>query len=134
MRTPRQANHWSQFLGRIAGARSGDKGGNVNVGLWARAAAQYEWLRRELTVKAFRALLPEASPLPVHRYELPNLRALNFVIEGILAPGVAATTRPDAQAKGLGEYLRSRTVLVPESLLQSQFGLAGAGSSLVLDT
>jgi hypothetical protein len=121
-------------LGRIAGARSGDKGGNANVGLWARTEAQYEWMHGELTVEAFRALLPEASSLAVRRYELPNLRALNFVIEAILAPGVAATVRPDAQAKGLGEYLRSRTMLVPESLLQSQAGLAERGPSLALDT
>jgi hypothetical protein len=121
-------------LGRIAGARSGDKGGNANVGVWARTATEYEWLRRELTVEAVRALLPETSSLPVRRHELPNLRALNFVIEGILAPGVAATTRPDAQAKGMGEYLRSRTVLVPASLLQASPGSPGRDSSLALDT
>jgi hypothetical protein len=65
----------------------------------------------------FRTLLPEAAGLGVLRYELPNLRAVNFVVEGLLAPGVAATTRPDAQAKGLGEYLRSRTVSVPADLV-----------------
>ncbi len=67
-------------------------------------------------VARFRELLTEAARLGVERYELPNLRALNFVVAGLLAPGVAATTCPDAQAKGLGEYLRSRTVLVPEEL------------------
>jgi len=103
-------------LGRIAGARSGDKGGNANVGLWARSDEAYDWLRRELTVPRFRELLTEAAGLGVQRYELPNLRAINFVVEGLLAPGVAATTRPDAQAKGLGEYLRSRTVSVPAAL------------------
>jgi len=103
-------------LGRVAGARSGDKGGNANVGLWARSDEAYAWLRRELTVERFRELLTEAAALGVQRYELPNLRALNFVVEGLLAPGVAATTRPDAQAKGLGEYLRSRTVSVPAAL------------------
>ncbi len=65
----------------------------------------------------FRRLLPEAAGLGVLRYELPNLRAVNFVVEGLLAPGVAATTRPDAQAKGLGEYLRSRIVSVPADLV-----------------
>jgi hypothetical protein len=104
-------------LGRIAGARSGDKGGNANVGLWARTDGGYAWLRDELTVDLFRTLLPEAAGLGVLRYELPNLRAVNFVVEGLLAPGVAATTRPDAQAKGLGEYLRSRTVSVPADLV-----------------
>ena len=61
--------------------------------------------------------LPEAAGLEIRRYELPNLAALNFVIVGLLGRGVAASARPDPQAKGLGEYLRSRFVDVPESLL-----------------
>jgi hypothetical protein len=104
-------------LGRLCGARSGDKGGNANVGLWAVSPAAYAWLRRHLTVEAFRELLTEAADLQVDRYELPNLRALNFVVHGLLAPGVSATARPDPQAKGLGEYLRSRLVTVPADLL-----------------
>ena len=104
-------------LGRLCGARSGDKGGNANVGLWAVSPAAYAWLRRHLTVRRFRELLTEAADLPVDRYELPNLLALNFVVHGLLAPGVSATTRPDPQAKGLGEYLRSRFVTVPADLL-----------------
>ena len=104
-------------LGRLCGARSGDKGGNANVGLWAVSPAAYAWLRRHLTVGRFRELLTEAADLQVDRYELPNLLALNFVVHGLLAPGVSATTRPDPQAKGLGEYLRSRFVTVPAGLL-----------------
>ena len=104
-------------LGRLCGARSGDKGGNANVGLWAVSPAAYAWLRRHLTVGRLRELLTEAADLPVDRYELPNLLALNFVVHGLLAPGVSATTRPDPQAKGLGEYLRSRFVTVPADLL-----------------
>jgi hypothetical protein len=117
--------HLDLPLGRICGARSGDKGGNANVGLWTRDDRAYAWLRQELTVERFRVLLPEAADLAVRRYELPNLRALNFVVEGILAPGVAATARPDAQAKGLGEYLRSRTVAVPVALIPPASGAAG---------
>jgi len=104
-------------LGRVAGARSGDKGGNANVGLWTRTPAAYAWLRATLTVEAFRNLLPEAAALPIHRYELPNLYALNFVVVGLLGNGVADATRPDPQAKGLGEYIRSREVDVPAGLL-----------------
>ncbi len=104
-------------LGTIIGARSGDKGGNANVGLWARDEAGWAWLRSTLTTTAFRALLPEADDLRVDRYELPNLRALNFVVVGLLGEGVAASTRPDPQAKGLGEYLRSRLVDVPLALV-----------------
>ena len=104
-------------LGRLCGARSGDKGGNANVGLWAVSPAAYAWLRRHLTIEAFHELLTEAAHLEVDRYELPNLLALNFVVHGLLAPGVSATTRPDPQAKGLGEYLRSRIVTVPSGLV-----------------
>ena len=116
--TPRPpASRSTVPLGRLCGARSGDKGGNANVGLWAVSPAAYAWLRRHLTVGRLRELLTEAADLPVDRYELPNLLALNFVVHGLLAPGVSATTRPDPQAKGLGEYLRSRFVTVPADLL-----------------
>ena len=97
-----------EALGRYFDARSGDKGGNANVGIWARDAAGYAWLRQHLTATAVQRLLPEAAELEVRRYELANLRALNFVIVGLLGEGVASSTAFDAQAKGLGEYLRSR--------------------------
>lgn len=105
-------------LGTVLGARSGDKGGDANVGLWARDDAGYAWAREHLTVDRLRALLgPEAGELEIERFELPNLRALNVVVHGLLGDGVASSTRPDPQAKGLGEYLRSRVVEIPESLL-----------------
>ncbi|WP_207840433.1 acyclic terpene utilization AtuA family protein [Williamsia soli] len=100
-------------LGEIAGARSGDKGGNANVGVWVRDAGHYDWLAATLTVEAFKHLIPEAAELTVHRHELPNLLAVNFVIEGILGRGVADNVRFDPQAKGLGEWLRSRHVAIP---------------------
>ncbi len=107
-------------LGTIYGARSGDKGGNANVGVWARSDAGYGWLAANLSVERFRELLPEAAGLEVRRYELPNLRALNFVVVGLLGEGVASTTRFDAQAKSLGEFLRARLVDLPVSLLVDQ--------------
>ena len=106
-------------LGVVAGARSGDKGGNANVGIWVRTAEAYEWLRAELSTERFRELLPEAAGLAVERYELPNLQALNFVVLGQLRRGVAASARPDPQAKGLGEYVRSRHVEIPVRLLDA---------------
>jgi hypothetical protein len=109
-------------LGLVAGARSGDKGGNANVGLWARDDAGYAWLASWLTVERFRDVLPEAAGLAVQRYELPNLRAVNFVVVGLLGAGVAASTRPDPQAKGLGEYLRSRLADIPVALLEPAGG------------
>ena len=105
-------------LGAVLGARSGDKGGNANIGLWARDDAGYAWVREHLTVERLRGLLgPEAAQLRIERFELPNLRALNVVVHGLLGEGVASSTRPDAQAKGLCEYLRSRIVDIPQSLV-----------------
>jgi len=104
-------------LGRVAGARSGDKGGNANLGVWARTDAAYTWLAGFLTVPRLKELLPETALLPVDRYELPNLRAINFVIAGLLGEGVAASTRLDPQAKSLGEWLRARTVDIPAELV-----------------
>ncbi|WP_374324364.1 acyclic terpene utilization AtuA family protein [Streptomyces sp. AP-93] len=105
-------------LGTIIGARSGDKGGDANVGLWAESDPAWEWLHRTLTVATFKALLPETAPLEVTRHALPNLRSLNFTITRILGDGVASGHRFDPQAKALGEWLRSRHVDIPEALLQ----------------
>src|SRR5262245_40822429 len=104
-------------LGTICGARSGDKGGNANVGVWAKNAAAYAWLEQTLTVDAFKLLVPEAAALEVERHALPNLWSLNFVVHGLLGDGVAASTRSDAQAKSFGEFLRARLVDIPRSLL-----------------
>ncbi|MFF1321766.1 acyclic terpene utilization AtuA family protein [Streptomyces chartreusis] len=104
-------------LGLVAGARSGDKGGNANVGVWVRSDDAWRWLVHELTVDRFRQLVPESSRLKVTRHVLPDLRALNFVVEGILGEGVAAQHRFDPQAKALGEWLRSRHLDIPEILL-----------------
>jgi hypothetical protein len=107
-------------LGRVAGARSGDKGGNANVGLWARDDAAHAWLAAEITPDRVRELLPEAAGLEVRVFSLPNLRAVNVVVVGLLGEGVAASTRPDPQAKGLGEYLRSRLVDVPVEIVPGE--------------
>ncbi|MEU9452093.1 acyclic terpene utilization AtuA family protein [Streptomyces sp. NPDC048277] len=104
-------------LGLVAGARSGDKGGNANVGVWVRSEEAWRWLAHTLTVDTFRHLIPESRELTVTRHLLPNLRALNFTVEGILGRGVAAQHRFDPQAKALGEWLRSRHLDIPEALL-----------------
>ncbi len=104
-------------LGLVVGARSGDKGGSANLGVWARTPPVWPWLVRTLTVERFRVLLPETADLPVTRHVLANLHALNFVVDGLLGEGVAAQHRFDPQAKGLGEWLRSRTLDVPQALL-----------------
>jgi hypothetical protein len=106
-------------LGLLIDARSGDKGSDANVGLWARDDAAYAWLRHTLDEARFRELVPEADGLVVDRYELPNLRALNFVVHGLLAGGAVASVRFDRQAKALGEFVRSRWVDLPNALLPS---------------
>ncbi|QWF84459.1 acyclic terpene utilization AtuA family protein [Amycolatopsis sp. CA-230715] len=104
-------------LGTVIGARSGDKGGNANVGVWVRSDEAWRWLAHRLTVAEFKRLLPETAELTVTRHVLPNLRALNFVVEGILGEGVASQARFDPQAKALGEWLRGREIDIPEVLL-----------------
>ncbi|MFG3287175.1 acyclic terpene utilization AtuA family protein [Streptomyces sp. NPDC048111] len=114
-------------LGTLLGARSGDKGGDVNVGVWVRSGADADadadadavwgWVVRALSVELFRELLPEVGGLGVTRHVLPNLRAVNFVVEGLLGEGVASQGRFDPQGKGVGEWLRGRGVEVPVELL-----------------
>ncbi len=105
-------------LGRVVGARSGDKGGTANLGVFARSAEGYAWLASFLTVERLRALMPaETDGLEVLRYELPNLWALNFLVLGLLEEGVAGSSRMDGQAKSLGEYLRAKVVDLPQSLI-----------------
>jgi Acyclic terpene utilisation family protein AtuA len=103
----------------LVGARSGDKGGDANVGVWADEDGVADWLQRAFTTDVLSALLPEVQPFAVSRYPLPNLRAVNFVVHGILGWGVASSLRLDTQAKGLGELLRSRLIEVPASLVSS---------------
>ena len=105
-------------LGRLYGARSGDKGGNANLGIFARSDQAWVWLDQFLTSDKLKQLLPEAAELQVDRYRLPALRSLNFVLHGLLQEGVAAATRQDPQAKSLGEWLRARVVDIPEGLLR----------------
>jgi Acyclic terpene utilisation family protein AtuA len=103
-------------LGELVGARSGDKGGSANLGVWVRDPAHYPWLVATLTVPRLRQLLPELTELPIRRYLLPNLLAANFVIDDLLGLGVAYAARFDPQAKALGEWLRCRLVDLPAQL------------------
>lgn len=104
-------------LGALFGARSGDKGGNANVGLFARSAEAYAWLEANITAEQMAELLPDAAGLEIRRYAFPNIRSLNFVVVGLLEEGVAASSRQDGQAKSLGEYVRAKVVDLPEALL-----------------
>ncbi len=105
-------------LGRVVGARSGDKGGNANLGVFARSPEAFAWMDGFLTEARLRELLPEVADLVVERHRLASIWSLNFLIHGLLQEGVAASTRQDGQAKSLGEWLRARVVAVPTKLLE----------------
>lgn len=105
-------------FGRLFGTRSGDKGGCANVGVWAKTDASYGFLHAFLTVEEFKRLLPDLAQYPIDRYELPNLKALNFYVHGVLKDGVSSNTRIDGQAKSMGEYLRAKYVELPADLLE----------------
>ncbi len=107
-------------IGRVAGTRSGDKGGDANLGIYARTDDGWAWLDNTITVDLVRELLPETADLPIERYRFPAIRSLNFVVRGLLEEGVAASTRQDPQAKALGEWLRAKIVPIPTSVLEGQ--------------
>ncbi|QFU75589.1 DUF1446 domain-containing protein [Halioglobus maricola] len=105
-------------LGRLFGTRSGDKGGCANLGVWATSDEAYGFLHEYLTVERLKTLMPDTAGFETVRYELANVRSLNFFIKGILGEGVASSVRTDPQAKSLGEYLRAKMIDVPASLVQ----------------
>ena len=105
-------------FGRLFGTRSGDKGGNANCGVWARSDDAFGFLYEYLTVEEFKRLLPDMASYEVERYDMPNLKAMNFYIKGILGTGAVSNNRLDKQAKSLGEYLRARHIEAPASLVE----------------
>ena len=115
---PRPAGRKARIpFGRLFGTRSGDKGGNANCGVWARSGDAYGFLYEYLTVDEFKRLLPDMAPFEVERYDMPNLRAMNFYIKGILGTGAVSNNRLDKQAKSLGEYLRAKHIEAPLHLV-----------------
>ncbi|MCP4220968.1 MAG: acyclic terpene utilization AtuA family protein [bacterium] len=104
-------------LGRAFATRAGDKGGNANLGVWAKTPEAFAFLREFLTTDRLKELLQDMKPFEIERYELPNLLAINFYIKGVLGEGAAASLRSDPQAKTLGEYLRAKVISIPEGLL-----------------
>jgi len=103
-------------LGRVFATRSGDKGGNANLGVWGTSQESYSFLQAFLTVEKLKELLPDTEKYEIERYEFPNLLAVNFYLRGFLGDGVAASVKMDPQAKTLGEYLRAKIITVPETL------------------
>ena len=109
-----------RLFGEIFGTRSGDKGGCANLGVWAKNDESYAFLYDFLTIEKFKELMPDLNKFDIDRYELPNIKSLNFYIHDILEDGVSSNNRIDSQAKSLGEYLRAKLIKIPSSLIQEK--------------
>ena len=103
-------------LGELAHARSGDKGNRANVGVVARDAACYDWIKVHVTESAVADFFRPLGIGRVRRYELPHLRALNFVIDDALAGGASRSLRFDTQGKALGVTLLELRLPAPDFL------------------
>lgn len=104
-------------LGRVASARSGDKGADSNIGLWTDDDRVFALLREQVTPERVKAHFSVLCRGDVVRHELPNLKALNFLLHDSLDGGGAASLRTDAQGKTLSLGLLQMTVEVPSELL-----------------
>jgi len=102
---------------RIAHGRSGDKGDTSNIGLIARSADLLPVLRREVTERRVGAWLSHLVNGEVRRYDLPGIRAVNFVCQGALGGGGMASLRNDPLGKGMAQILLAMPVQVPRALL-----------------
>ena len=105
-------------FGALYGARSGDKGGCANIGIWAKTDIAYSFLYEFLTVEKLKELLPDLNTFKIDRYDLPNIKSLNFYVHGILEDGVSSNNRVDGQAKSLGEYLRAKIINIPTAVIE----------------
>lgn len=103
----------------IAIARSGDKGGNSNIGVIANTNEIYEFLKQNLTAAVVKELFAEICRGDVIRYELPNLKAFNFVLNDSLGGGGTETFLTDAQGKVHALGLLHMSLDVPDNLLKA---------------
>lgn len=104
-------------LARVAHARSGDKGDGSNVGLIADSPALYEVIRREVTVERVKEHFRQVCLGAVERFEVPNLRAVNFLLHDSLGGGGTESLKTDAQGKTHGQGILSLEIEVPDELL-----------------
>jgi len=115
-----KADLTERLFGEIFGTRSGDKGGCANLGVWAKNNESFAFLHDFLTIEKLKELMPDLAQFDIDRYELPNIKSLNFYIHDILEDGVSSNNRIDSQAKSLGEYLRAKLIKIPSSLIQEK--------------
>ena len=103
-------------LGEIAHARSGDKGNHANVGVIAYTAEGYEFLGRVLSETKMAEYFLLLRPAQVTRYELPGIRAYNFLLSDVLAGGASRSLRVDSQGKTLGLAVLEMELPSPENV------------------
>ena len=106
-------------LSEIAHTRSGDKGDTCNIGVIARAPEIYPWLKRALTAALVKRRFKGICLGKVTRHEVPNLWALNFLLEQSLGGGGTVSLRLDAQGKTLSHALLAMEVSVPKALVDA---------------
>jgi hypothetical protein len=104
-------------LGGLIHARAGDKGGNLNLGVWARRPEAWEWIRASLTGNKVAKLLALCDDVSVERHELGNLNGLLFVLRGYFGVSAAGCAILDNLGKGVGEFLRTQRMDIPVELL-----------------
>lgn len=103
-------------LGDLVLARSGDKGGNVNIGLFVESPEQWEWFRSFMTKDRLRSLMRKdwKDWYFLERVEFPNIHAVHFVVYGALGRGVTSTSLLDNLGKGFGEFIRAVHADIPQ--------------------
>ena len=106
-------------LGKLAYARSGDKGDSSNVAVIARSPEIYDWLQRHLTTQVVKGHFREIAKGQVERYDAPNLLALNFILHDSLGGCGSGSLKTDAQGKTHGLGMLYLEVDVPEALIAS---------------
>lgn len=107
-------------LGDIVQGRSGDKGANINLGLFVRRADHYPWLQTFMTRDRIKLLMGSdwRDSYFIERCEFPNIYAVHFVIYGPLGRGVSGCRLLDCLGKGFADFIRDREVDVPKRLLE----------------
>ena len=106
-------------LGDVVLARSGDKGANINIGLFVRKENHYPWLQSFLTRQRMIELMGDdwRDDFYVERCEFANLLAVHYVVYGPLGRGVSSCRLLDALGKGFADYIRDKVVDVPKAIV-----------------
>ena len=117
-RTWRSDRHVRVPLSRLCLARSGDKGDTANVGVIARSDGVYVWMLDALTTAFVKRRFAGVCLGEVERHEVPNLRAMNFLLHRSLGGGGTLSLLLDAQGKTYSQFLLATEVEIDADLLE----------------